>query len=52
MDKNQRQIAEQQDFQVLKLVFNQRIFFDTKGPISPSSEWNPYIMVIVDLFIH
>ena len=52
MDKNQRQIAEQQDFQVLKLVYNQRTFFDTKGPISPFSERNPYIMVIVDAFTH
>ena len=26
--------------------------FDTKGPISPSSEGNSYIMVVVDAFTH
>ena len=31
---------------------NHRISFDTKGPISPSSEGNSYIMVIVDEFTH
>ena len=35
-----------------KSNFNQRFSFDTKGPISPSSEGNSYIMVIVDAFTH
>ena len=34
------------------LYFNQRILFDTKGPISSSSEGNSYTMVIVDAFTH
>ena len=34
------------------MYFNHRISFDTKGPISPSSEGNSYIMVIVDAFTH
>ena len=47
---NQKQIAPKQDFK--GLYFNHRISFDTKGPISPSSEGNSYIMVIVDAFTH
>ena len=42
---NQKQIAQKQDFKG-------PISFDTKGPISPSSEVNSYIMVIVDAFTH
>ena len=49
---NQKQIAQKQDFKGQRLYFNHRISFDTKGPISPSSEGNSYIMVIVDAFMH
>ena len=49
---NQKQIAQKQDFKEKSLYFNHRISFDTKGPISPSSEGNSYIMVIVDAFTH
>ena len=49
---NQKQIAQTQDFKGQSLYFNHRISFDTKGPISPSSEGNSYIMVIVDAFTH
>ena len=45
-----KQIAEKQEFKAQSLYFNQRISFDTKGPISPSSEGNSYIVVIVDAF--
>ena len=37
---NQKQIAQKQDFKGQSLYFNNRISFDTKGPISPSSEGN------------
>ena len=47
---NQKQIAQKQDLKGQSLYFNHRISFDTKGPISPSSEGNSYIMVIVDAF--
>ena len=49
---NQKQIAQKQDFKGQSLYFNHRISFDTKGPISTSSEGNSYIMVIVDAFTH
>ena len=49
---NQKQIAQKQDFKGQSLYFNHRISFDTKGPISPSSEGNSFIMVIVDAFTH
>ena len=49
---NQKQIKQKQDFKGPRLYFNHRISFDTKGPISPSSEGNSYIMVIVDAFTH
>ena len=49
---NQKQIAEKHHFEGHSLYFNHRIAFDTKGPISPSSEANSYIMVIVDAFTH
>ena len=48
---NQTQFAEKQNFKGQSLYFNHRISFDTKGPISPSSERNSYIMVIVDAFM-
>ena len=35
-----KQIAQKQDFKGQSLYFNHRISFDTKGPISPSSEGN------------
>ena len=49
---NQKQIATKQDFKEQSLYFNHRISFDTKGPISPSSEGSFYIMIIVDAFKH
>ena len=49
---NQKQIAQKQDFEGQSLYFNHRISVDTKRPISPSSERNSYIMVIVDAFTH
>ena len=49
---NQTQIAEKQDLKELSLYFNHRFSFDRKGPISPPSEGNSYIMVIVDAFTH
>ena len=49
---NQKQIAEKQDFKGQSLNFNHRISVDTKGPISLSSEGNPYKMVIVVPFTH
>ena len=49
---NQKQIAQKQDFKGQCLYFNHKISFDTKGPFSPSSEGNSYIMVIVDAFTH
>ena len=47
---HQKQTAEKQNFIRQKLYFNPRILFDKKGPISPSSEGNSYIMLIVDAF--
>ena len=44
---NQKQIAQKQDFKGQSLYFNHRISFDTKGPISPSSEGSFYIMVML-----
>ena len=49
---NQKQIATKQDFKGQSLYFNHRISFDTRGPISQSSEGNSYIMVTVDAFTH
>ena len=49
---NQKQIAEKHDFKAHNLYFNHRISFDTKGPISPSSEGNSYKLVKVDAFTH
>ena len=48
----QKQIAQNQDFKEQSLYFNHRNLYDTKGPISPSSEGNSYIMVNVDAFTH
>ena len=44
--------AMKQDFKGQSLYFNHRISFDNIGPISPTSEGNSYVMVIVDAFIH
>ena len=49
---SQKQIAQTQDFKGQSLCFNHRISFDTKGPISQSSERNSYIMVNVDALTH
>ena len=49
---HQKQLAEKQDFEGQSLYFNQSISFDTKGPISTSSESNSYIIVILDAFTH
>ena len=49
---NQKQIAEKQDFKGQSQNFKNRISFDTKGPISPSSEGNSYMLVIVDAITH
>ena len=49
---NQKQTATKQDFKGQSLYFNHRILFDTKGPISPSSKGNSYIVVFVDAFTH
>ena len=49
---NQKQIAEKQNCKGQSLYFNQKNSFDTKGPISLSSEGNSYIMVIVYAFTH
>ena len=45
---HQKQVAEKQDFKGPKLYFIHRILFDTKGPISSSSQGNSFIIVIVD----
>ena len=42
---HQKQTAEKQDFKGHSLFFKQRISFDIKGPISPSSDGNSFIMV-------
>ena len=44
--------SSKQDFKGQSLYFNHRISIDTKGPISPSSEGNSYIMFIVDACTH
>ena len=44
--------SAKQNFKGQSLYFNHRISFDTKRPISPYSEGNFYIMVIVDAFTH
>ena len=49
---NQKQIAQKQDFKGQSLYFNHRISFDTKGPISPSSEGISYITTLWSLLMH
>ena len=44
--------TEKQNFNWQRLYINHRVSFDTKGPISPSSEGISYIMVIIDTFTH
>ena len=46
------QFADKQDFKGQSLYYNHRISFDIKGPISPSSERNSWLMIIVDTFTH
>ena len=50
--KTLQNIAKKQDFKAQSSYFNHRSSFDTKGPISPYSEGNSYVMVIVDAFTH
>ena len=45
-------MAPQQPFLEVSLYFNHRISMDTKGPISPSSDGNSNVYVIVDAFTH
>ena len=47
---HQKQLAEKHNFKGQSLYFDHRISFDTKGPLSLSSERNSYIIVIVDAF--
>ena len=42
----------QQPFLEVSPYFNHRISMDTKGPISPPSDGNSYIYVIVEAFTH
>ena len=49
---HQTQITKKQDSKGRSLYFNHRITFDTKDPISRSSEGNSYIMIKVDAFTH
>ena len=45
-------MAPQEPFLEVSPYFNHRISMDTKGPISPSSDGNSYLYVIVDAFTH
>ena len=45
-------MALQQPFFEVSPYFNHRISIDTKGPISPSSDGNAYVYVIVNAFTH
>ena len=45
-------MASKQPFLEVSTSFNHRISMDTMGPISPSSDKNFYVSVIVDAFIH
>ena len=45
-------MAPQQPFLEVSPYFNNRISMDTKGPISPSSDGNSYVFVVVDAFTH
>ena len=45
-------MTPQQPFLEVSPYFNHRISMDTKSPISPSSDGNPYVFVIVDAFTH
>ena len=44
--------APQQPFLEVSPYFSHRISMDTEGPISPSSDGNSYVYVIVDAFTH
>ena len=45
-------MTPQQPFLAVSPYFNHRFSMDTKGPISPSSDGNSYVYVIVDAFTH
>ena len=45
-------MAPQQPFLEVSPYFNHRISMDTKGPMSPSSDGNSFVYVIVDAFTH
>ena len=45
-------MAPQQPFSEVSIYFNHSISMDTKSPISPSSNGNSYIYVIVDEITH
>ena len=45
-------MASQQPFLEVSPYFNHRISMDTKGQISPSSDGNSCVYVIVDAFTH
>ena len=45
-------VAPQQPFLKVSPYYNQRISVDTKSVISPSSDGNSYVYVIVDAFTH
>ena len=47
---HQKQTAEKHDFKRQSLFFNHQISFDTNVPISPSSERNSYVLVVIDDF--
>ena len=45
-------MAPQQPFLEVSPNFNHRISMDTKGPVSPVSDGNSHVYVIVDAFTH
>ena len=45
-------MVPQQPFLKVSPLFNHRISMDTKSPISPYSDGNSYVYVIVDGFTH
>ena len=45
-------MAPQKPFLEASPYFNHRISMDTQGPISPSSDGNSYVSVILDAFTH
>ena len=45
-------MAPQQPYLEVSPYFSNRFSMDTKGPISPSSDGNSYVYVIMDAFTH